>query len=344
MRSSDAANRPRWGGQAGFFEIWFLVVFEAAAGRAWWLRYTTFAPAPGLQPGAARATLWAAAFDARASEPAIAVKHILGAEDYHAGGRERFAIRIGPGELRNDVCRGEVESGGHRIAWALRFVPAAREARRVPWLLHHLPLPTRVAHANSEIACSGWVNVDGVRHELDGAPSVQKHIWGTRRVEELYWLYCPRFDEEVTACLEATAVRLRRRPGAPRLVPIWFRSAHSVLDRCGLASLAGNRLEVRAPTRLEFRSTSATRSLRAEAWCDPRTLAGYVYRDPAGWDVHVAQSDVASVTLELRRRPHPLAAWRSARRLTCTEGAALELHAPEPLPGVRYLGWDATGP
>ena len=57
----------------------------------------------------------------------------------------------------------------------------------------------------------------------------------------------------------------------------------------------------------------------------------------------MAQSDVDSVTLELRRRPHPLAAWQSPRRLTCTEGAALELHAPEPLPGVRYLGWDATG-
>src|SRR6266566_5081292 len=130
MRASDAANRPRWNGQAGFFEIWFLVVFEAAARRAWWFRYTTFAPAPGLQPGVARATLWAAAFDARAPEPAIAVKHILGPEGYHAGSPERFAIRVGAGELRNDVCRGEVESGGHRIAWALRFAPAAREARR----------------------------------------------------------------------------------------------------------------------------------------------------------------------------------------------------------------------
>ena len=341
MPSSDAANRPRWGGQAGFFEIWFLVAFDPTAPRAWWFRYTTFAPAAG-QPGAARATLWAAAFDARGPEPAIAVKHILDAGEYHAGTRERFGIRLGAAELRNGVCRGEVESGAHRIAWALRFTPAARAARRVPWLLDHLPFPTRVAHANGEIACGGWVSVDGIRHELESAPAVQKHIWGSRRVEELFWLYCPRFDGEVNACLEATAVRLRRRPGAPRLVPIWLRTAHGVVDRCGLGALAGNRVEVRAPGRLEFRATSPTRSLRAEAWCDPRALAGYVYRDPAGWDVHVAQSDVASVALELRRRGHPLAAWGPPRRLTCAEGAALEFHAPEPLPGVRYLGWDAT--
>src|SRR5205823_4354422 len=251
----------------------------------------------------------------------------------HASERRREPAALErPGRVLRDLVPGRVRGRG-----------PAREVRRAPWLLHHLPLPARVAHANSEIACTGWVSVDGVRRELDGAPTVQKHIWGTRRVDELYWLYCPRFDEEVAACLEATAVRLRRRPGAPRLVPIWFRTAHSVLDRCGLAALAGNRVEVRGPARLEFRSTSATRSLRVEASCDPRTLAGYVYRDPAGWDVHVAQSDVASVTLELRRRPHPLAAWHPPRRLTCTEGAALELHVPEPLPGVRYLGWDATG-
>src|SRR2546426_4139706 len=147
MRSSDAANRPRWSGQAGFFEIWFLVVFEAAARRAWWFRYTTFAPAAGLQPGTPRATLWAAAFDARAREPAIAVKHILGAEDYHAGSPERFAIRLGAAELRNDACRGEVESGGHRIAWGLRPAPPARAARRAPRVPPPPPPPAPGGHA-----------------------------------------------------------------------------------------------------------------------------------------------------------------------------------------------------
>ena len=40
-------------------------------------------------------------------------------------------------------------------------------------------------------------------------------------------------------------------------------------------------------------------------------------------------------------RAHPLARWRSAARLECVEGAALEFHAPEPLPGVAYIPWDA---
>src|SRR6185369_18075881 len=76
VRSSDEGNRVRWQGEPGFFEIWFLVVFDPVAARAWWLRYTTFAPAPG-QPGEPRATLWAAAFDARSRPPARAGKRIL---------------------------------------------------------------------------------------------------------------------------------------------------------------------------------------------------------------------------------------------------------------------------
>jgi len=344
MLASEAANRPRWRGEAGFFEIWFLVVFEPGERRAWWLRYSTFAPAPG-RPGPRRATLWAAAFDAGAPEPAIGVKAILPIEEYGAGVPDRFAIRLGSAELENDAARGVVSAGGHEIAWDLRFVPALREARRMPRLFHHLPLPTHVAHANSEIACSGLVRVDGVERALGGAPGVQKHLWGTRRVEELFWLYCPRFEEDAAACLEATAVRPRRRlPGglpAPWLTTVWLRTAAGTLDRTELPGVLGNRVVARGGGPIEFRTTSATRRLRATAWCDARTLVGYVYRDPAGSDLHVAQTDLASCTLEIGTRPHPLAAWRPHARLTCSGGGALEFHAPDPLPGVRYLGWDA---
>ena len=73
MRESESALQPRWSGQTGFFEIWFLVVFAPAAQRAWWLRYTTFNPSDAAG-GAARATLWAAAF--AAEEPGLGMKRI----------------------------------------------------------------------------------------------------------------------------------------------------------------------------------------------------------------------------------------------------------------------------
>ena len=66
-----------------------------------------------------------------------------------------------------------------------------------------------------------------------------------------------------------------------------------------------------------------------------------MYRDPNGHDLHVAQSDVATCTVELRTRAHPFAGWRTQARLTGPL-AAIEFHHLEPLPGVTYVPWDAT--
>ena len=340
MRSSEEGNRVRWGGEPGFFEIWFLVVFDPAAPRAWWLRYTTFAPAPG-QPGAARATLWAAAFDARAPIPACAGKRILPLSAYDAPRGGAFRVRLAEAELGNDSARGACPVGGRPFAWDLYFTPAEREAVRAPELLHRLPLPTNVSHANDGIRVNGWVALDGVRIPLERAPAVQKHIWGTRRVEELFWLYCPRLAGEEDARLEATSARMRRDGGPPALTTLWAETVSGIHDRCGLSAMVQNGLERLGPTHVRWLSTGPLQRIVATAWCEPATLAGWVYRDPSGFDLHIAQSDVASCTLELETRAHPLARWRSTSRLECVEGAALEFHAPEPLPGVAYIPWDA---
>jgi hypothetical protein len=338
--SSAHANLPRWRGQPGFFDIWFLVLFDPAAARAWWFRYTIFAPAPG-QPGPPRATLWAAAFDVDSPTPAVAAKTILPIDAYAPVGAGDFGVRFRDAELGHGHCRGRVAAALHTIEWHLAFTPAAAEARRGPWLLHRLPLPTQVAHANSEVAFRGWVAVDGVRRTLHDAPGVQKHIWGTRRVEELLWLYCPRFAEDPAACLEASSARLKRGAGAA-IAPVWLDARDGGVDATGLVAALRNRVEVAGPGALRVRSVSATRELVATAEAPLSTFAGYVYRDPAGWDVHVAQSDVASCEVLVRRRTHPFAAWGEARRLTARHGAALELHGPDPLPGIRYVPWDAS--
>jgi hypothetical protein len=59
--------------------------------------------------------------------------------------------------------------------------------------------------------------------------------------------------------------------------------------------------------------------------------------------VYVAQSDVASCEVELRTRPHPLAAWSPPRRLSARRATAIEFHGRDPLPGVGYVPWDGTG-
>lgn len=335
MMSSMEANRPRWRGEPGFFEIWFLVVFDHARRRAWWLRYTTFADRAGRQ----RATVWASVFDAT-SKRTVSGKLIAPIEQFDGGWSGGFGLRIDTCTLGDGNCGGQLSAGGHVFSWKLAFAPASAAAERGPAWLDRLPLPTHVAHANSEIAFDGWVALDNEQTPLRAAPGVQKHIWGTRRVEELYWIYCPRFTEDPSAAFEATAVRAQRGRGLG-IAPVWLRADGVEHRLWGVPGVFRNRVEPTGPGRLRAEAQSLRTRIVAEAACDPQTLAGYVYRDPAGGDVHVAQSDVASCSLEIATRSSPFGAWQTAQRLTGPL-AAVEFHHPEPLPGVRYVPWDAT--
>lgn len=341
MGESDPGLQPWWDGRKGAFEIWFLVVFAPAGGRAWWLRYTTFAPAASV-PGAARATLWGAAF--AAGRPSVALKTIAPHPLVADGGLGAPWARIGGASLSDTRATGGIERGGHSLSWDLRVEPACRAAAAVPRLLERIPAPTRAAPASPEIICTGWVELDGRRTWLERAWGVRRHLWGTRRVEELVWLACPRFPDDPTVRLEATAVR-PRAGYPPRLVPMRFHARG--VDQPGTRlrdMLVRNRVEVLAPSRLRFVHASATHRLVAEGRCDPCTLVGYVYRDPAGWDVYVAQSDVASCSVEMTTRPRRRAAWEPAGRWSVEHAAAIEFHGLAPLPGVSYLEWDAEEP
>jgi hypothetical protein len=303
----------QWRGQAGFFEIWFLVVFEPVRRRAWWLRYTTWAPVVGVP----RATMWAAVFMGDAApwvrktfHPAIASSAAIGDNRFGAHG-----------------ASGHVDE----LSWDLAF-DAAPQQHGPSWLAR-LPAPTRVQHLADGVPVTGWIARDGVREELRDARVVAKHLWGTRRVEELYWVCCPgRF--------EATQVRLRRDRG-PRLTTVWLDTGDGVSGWDAPWDLLRSRVVPDGPGVLRVQASSPTRRLSAVARCDPATLAGWAYRDPAGWDVHVAQSDVATCAIELTRRPHPLAPWGTPLRFEVAQ-AAVEFHHPDPLPGVRYLAWGET--
>src|SRR5262245_52218817 len=147
MRESDRAFGRRWSGRPGFFEIWFLVVFASDAGRAWWLRYTTFAPVETGLDGP-RATLWAAAF--AAGEPGLGIKTILPCPAVAPRADEGW-IRIGEASLSATYAVGTVVHGGHRIAWDFIAEAAGGSAAPLPWPLEMVPAPTRVGGAAPEI-------------------------------------------------------------------------------------------------------------------------------------------------------------------------------------------------
>lgn len=318
---SGDRTAPRWHGQAGFFEIWFAVVFDPGGRRAGWVRYSTFAP----REGTPRATLWAAVFET--GRPARFGKRFVSMEE----------LRAAVAALGNGILTGCVDTSDGPLAWDLRLRGGDRIVRGPGWL-HRLPTPTRVAHLRGEAVVEGSMRVgDDLPLALAGTGAM-KHLWGTRRVEELFWIYCPRLGAD--GAFEATSVRPRRASG-PRVSPVWLMTDGREYGLWKVPGIFRNAVEPDGPGRLRVRAASPTVCIEGVATCDPKTLAGYVYRDPSGFDVHVAQSDVATCVVTVRTRPHRVAAWGEPRRLAGSV-AAVEFHHPEPLPDVRYVAWDST--
>jgi hypothetical protein len=123
--------------------------------------------------------------------------------------------------------------------------------------------------------------------------------------------------------------------------PVWLRLGVEEHRWWRMPGVLRPRVVPVGPGRLRVTAASATRRLDVVAACDPVTLAGYVYRDPAGHDLHVAQSDVARVDGTLAVRTHRYTAWGPARPVVGV-AAAIELHHRTPLPGVQYVAWGAV--
>jgi hypothetical protein len=320
---SDVPTSPRWRGEPGFFEIWFVVAFDVETRRACWFRYTTFAP----RDGTPRATMWAAVFEA--GRPARWGKRFVALDD----------VRNAVAALAHGRCTGSVETEVGPVTWDLEL-RGGEEAVRGPRWLDRVPTPTHVAHLRSEAAVTGTVAIgEGPSTTLHGVGAL-KHLWGTRRVEELYWVYCPRLDDG--GAFEATSVRVRAG-SRPSVSPVFLRAGGRERRWWRMPGILRHRVLPDGPGRLRVEARSALARLEAVATCDPQTLAGYVYRDPSGFDVHVAQSDVATCEITMRTRAHPFARFGPPQRLV-GQRAAVEFHHPAPLANVRYIGWDATRP
>lgn len=351
MHSSERANLPQWKGQDGFYEIWFFVVFEPGEQRAYWFRYTTFAPTPDGGDDR-RAILWAARFDANHPSKTIAVKTLLDDDDYDGGGKKSFHVRIGASDVGHGFCRGESSSDRHTISWELHFRPSEKTEPRMPPALDRLPLPVRAHHVHSEVEMDGWVNVDGERREVLGGTGVQMHVHGTRRVEELCWIYAPRWDyvagaeafateDDRDPVLELTSARLSRRVAgldAPRIASLFLRGDRS-LERPSLR--AARHIHVRSPRpgMLRVDAQLANRRVCVRSWADLDEFVGYRYRDPAGPELAVAQSDIASCAVDVYTRSNRWAPWAPVAQMRSNRGSALELHAPEGVEGIDYVSW-----
>lgn len=328
MIASEQANRSQWSGRG--FEIWFFVVLVPGVERALWVRLTRFA-----NDSSSDARVWAVVSERGAITAAREVHPLdaMSTEDDAGGVR----VRVGESEFGHGHTQGSCGA----ISWELSYAASDPLVERVPKLPSFVPVGTRATHPHADAAVSGWVELDGQRLDLEGGLLTQMHIWGQQRLEWLRWIWAPRFltgaGQGADATLELTAVAAKA--SGPSLCALWAKVDDEEISNSGLAKAARASVEsVRAGV-LHYvgSASSGRRRLLVRGWAAPATYAGWDYRMLAGGDLHIAQTNLARVEIEIYTRAG--LGWLPQQRLR-SSCAAIEFHGPEDYEALSYVGWD----
>jgi hypothetical protein len=302
----STATRDHWnaaryqpGMTAGHYESWFQRANDASGRRAFWIRYTIFAPRG--RPDDAVGELWAIVFDREAAR-IVAVKqvHPIAA---CAFARDRLDVAIGAARLDDGVLHGAAAWHGHTIAWDLRYAGGQAPLLFLPERLYAAPVPKAKTLVGRPLArFTGTLTIDGEPLAIDDWVGSQNHNWGRRHTDRYAWGQVAGFDEAPDAFLECSTARIKIGPlMTPRLSPVMLRLGGETLAWNGLARAIRARGHY-APYdwRIETSGTAGdiAISIRAAA----ADFVALRYDNPPGGVKICLNSKIARCELTLRRR------------------------------------------
>ncbi len=315
-------NAMRWDGRPGRYEVWYLTMNLPDERLGLWLRYTLDAPQAGRGPP--RCELWGHLFDGADPRRSFGVKSARPIEALSRDG----IVGVADARFREGHLQGRIDSGGHDLAWDLRYEPSATSVHLAPWLLRASGLArTEVRFPNVAARFSGTVRADGRTLTLDRAPGHQGHLFGRKHAEAWAWLHCSAWEGGADATVDGVAAVLRRGGSRP-LTALFLRVRGEDVPLATLGGLLRARGEMAFPA-LRFRGGSRRVSVEGEARLSPERALEVLYLDPDGEESRCAHCAIADCETTLR--------WSDGRveRLAARGTANLEFGSRSSFAGVR---------
>lgn len=312
-------NQPRWRGQRGFYEVYFLKVNLPEQQRALWLRYTLLAP----QQGTPIVELWGFYFDHRHPERNWGAKHTLPAAQTNWHARGLPLVLNAEHQLHHDAATGQLIHNDHTLRWTLAWTPPAHGVSLFPsaWL-YHAPLPrTKYLSPGWDIRVSGTVQIDEQLLQIAEAPAQQAHLWGTRYADEWVWAHCNAFADHPDAAFEVLhgVVRLAKRPFAAGMLCLRVGKQFYALRRwraCRTFRSAS------AIGHWQFVAEEQDFRIEGEIEAPPQHLLGARYTDPSGEPRFCHNTKVGSLHLRVLIRSGQ--GWTLAHALHAPDTCAVE--------------------
>lgn len=327
---AERANLVRFApvGRGGLVESLFLKFHLPEEAAAFWARYTLRRPIPGR--GEPVGSLWAVF-----SKRGAAV--VAGCDPYPASevaaGRDRFYLRIGPGELTMGRATGRVSTPAGPVEWALTFETGTPGLVHFPSeALYRAPFPrNKIASPHVLTRFHGSLTVGGRTVGVSGAAGMQGHNWGPSVSPHWVWAHATCFDGEPDAVFEAVSSRLRVGPVLSPPLTILAVRARGRLVLFNRPDLwVRNRSDLRG-LRWEVRSASGGVEVAGEVVARPEDAVGLDYVSSGGERVRCVNSNLARARVVVTGLPG------GRLELVSPSGATLEaggLAAPRDVPVV----------
>ena len=320
----DAANAARTRGRVGTYEAWYVTVADPPRRRGYWIRYTTFNPAAGVQ-AEAHSALWAFRFDHENPGANWGAKVSFPLDELQIQPRP-FVLRVGAALLAHDGCSGEVHGERGTMSWDLRW-----DSREHPFPFVRPPWQALSTVANigvqPALKVSGTIAIDGSVAHLENVPGGQQHTWGSSHALEWNWGFASGPD----FWIDGATSRVRSRLGRELLgtaVGAHIREHRFLLN--GLFQVLGTRGAI-APDSWSAEARLGPRRLHVEVTPRRSDLIGVTYADPRGGSRVCYHTEVADLELRLTRGDEVLA------RVRRPAAAAFEYASESPVAGLPIL-------
>lgn len=343
---SESDNLLRWDGKsAGFYEVYFVEVQDAAHNTGLWLRYTVRVPKKpnGVEP---IAEVWGMYFDRRDPEKNFALKQTVPFALARIE-RERLFFSAAGCELTHSGCRGAIAKDGKQLEWDLAWDESPRLVHFPYEAMYSRAVPkTKVLSPHFDLRASGSYSAHGERYALSKEPGQQSHLWGTEHADRWIWAHANTFAEDPSAVFEGLTAEVKLGPLVrPRatMFALRYKGVDYVFNRPSQmlrsnesrTDAASNPKQYFPVARWIVGGGNDQLRFRGELWSDLSHYIGVRYTDPDGSGRVCAHSKVASAKLEILARDK--STWRVVDTLTSDGAVALEFVGREADPRVRLL-------
>ena len=346
MDAAEQANLTRFDGKrAGFYEVYFVEVQDAAHRCGLWVRYTLCSPTnPDDGP---IAELWAMYFDREDSSRKLALKRTVPFESARVG-TDGFHFAIGDAEITQTGCKGAIGDGDDRIEWDLSWGEDGTLVHFPYNAMYSGRFPrSKVVSPHFDLRASGEYSARGQTWSLRDVPGQQSHLWGTQHAHRWMWCHCNAFEGAEGAVFEGLTAQVKLGPIAvPPLTMFALRYG-------GVDYLFNRPVELLRTNESRTDAKNVARDyypvsrwivgggnddirFRGEIWGDTEHFVGVRYRDPDGSELVCSHNKVACAKIEVML-PDKQGGWRVSDTLACDGAAALEFVGREADPRVPVL-------